>query len=292
GLPRRRPDPGRLRPPRDHARRARDAGTDGHARAVRGVEAAGRRPDRRLAAHDHPDRGADRDPGRPGGRGALGQLQHLLHPGPGRCGRGGGRRHPGRPGRRAGLRLEGRVPRGVLGPDAGDPALARRPAGQHDPRRRRRRHPAGAPGGRGGEDRAGARGAGRRPRGAARHHRADQAEPRGGRRLAGDRQRHPGRHRGDHHRRAPALRHVSRRPAALPGHQRQRLGDQVEVRQQVRHPALAGRRAEPGHRRADRRQDGRGLRLRRRRQGLRRGAARPGGPGAGDRGRPDLRAAG
>ena len=35
------------------------------------------------------------------------------------------------------------------GADAGDPALARRQAGQHDPRRRRGRHPAGAQGGRG-----------------------------------------------------------------------------------------------------------------------------------------------
>ena len=48
-----------------------------------------------------------------------------------------------------------------------------------------------------------------------------------------------------------------RRHAALPGDQRQRLGDQVEVRQQVRLPALADRRHQPGHRRAHRRQ-GRG----------------------------------
>ncbi len=42
--------------------------------------------------------------------------------------------------------------------------------------------------------------------------------------------------------------------AALPGDQRQRLGHEVEVRQQVRHPPLAARRHQPGHRRADRRQ--------------------------------------
>ena len=57
-------------------------------------------------------------------------------------------------------------------------------------------------------------------------------------------------------------------------------------------PALPDRRPEPGHRRADRRQ-GRGrLRVRRRRQGLRGVAARPGRPGGHHRGRPDLRAAG
>ena len=78
----------------------------------------------------------------------------------------------------------------------------------------------------------------------------------------------------------------------VPGHQRQRLGDQVEVRQQVRLPALAGRRHQPGHRRADRRQGRGGVRLRRRRQGLRGVAARPGRPGDRHRDRPDLRAAG
>ena len=41
--------------------------------------------------------------------------------------------------------------------------------------------------------------------------------------------------------------------AALPGHQRQRLGHQVEVRQPVRLPALGGRRAQPRHRRDARR---------------------------------------
>jgi hypothetical protein len=49
---------------------------------VRRHQAAQGRAHRRLAAHDHPDRRADRDPGRARRRGALGQLQHLLHPGP------------------------------------------------------------------------------------------------------------------------------------------------------------------------------------------------------------------
>src|SRR5471030_1966455 len=41
------------------------------------------------SAHDHPDRGADRDPAGPGRRRALGLVQHLLDPGPRR------RRHRG-----------------------------------------------------------------------------------------------------------------------------------------------------------------------------------------------------
>ena len=48
----------------------------------------------------------------------------------------------------------------------------------------------------------------------------------------------------------------------------------------------------PRHRRDDRRQGRRRLRLRRRRQGLRAGAPRPGRPGDRHRGRPDQRAAG
>ena len=78
----------------------------------------------------------------------------------------------------------------------------------------------------------------------------------------------------------------------LPADQRQRLGHQVEVRQPLRLPRVAGRRHPPRHRRDDVRQgrDGRGLR--RRRQGLGRLAA-PGRlprDGVGDRS--DLRAAG
>ena len=50
---------------------------------------------------------------------------------------------------------------------------------------------------------------------------------------------HQGRHRGDHHRRPPALPDVRAGRAAVPGHQRQRLGHQVEVRQPLRLPPLA-----------------------------------------------------
>ena len=71
--------------------------------------------------------------------------------------------------------------------------------------------------------------------------------------------------------------------------QRQRLGHQVEVRQPLRLPPLAGRRDQPRHRRDDRRQGRGDLRLRRRRQGLRGVAARPGRSGDRHRDRSDLR---
>ena len=110
--------------------------------------------------------------------------------------------------------------------------------------------------------------------------------------LDPDRRRDQGRHRGDHHGRAPPVRAREGRAAAVPGDQRQRLGDEVEVRQQVRHPPLAARRPQPRDRRAHRRQGRVRRRLRRRRQGQRRGAARPGRPRDRERDRPDLRAAG
>ena len=82
-------------------------GADGDPRGVREDPAAEGRAHHRLAAHDDPDRRADRDAeGARRGR-ALGLLQHLLDPGPRR------RRH--RRGRHAGVRLQGRVAGGVLG---------------------------------------------------------------------------------------------------------------------------------------------------------------------------------
>ena len=106
------------------------------------------------------------------------------------------------------------------------------------------------------------------------------------------RRRYQGRHRGDDDRRASPLPDDGGRRAAVPGDQRQRLGHEVEVRQPLRLPPLADRRHQPRDRRADRRQ-GRGrLRLRRRRQGLRGVAARPGRARRRHRDRPDLRAAG
>ena len=128
------------------------------------VEAARRRPHLRLAAHDHPDRGADRDAHRARRRGALGELQHLLHPGPRRRRRRRRpERHRGRPAGRPRVRLEGRDARGVLVVHRPDDDVARcgrrhevrRP--EHDPRRRRRRHDAAAQGRRVRSGRRGAR---------------------------------------------------------------------------------------------------------------------------------------
>ena len=101
-----------------------------------------------------------------------------------------------------------------------------------------------------------------------------------------------GRDRGDHHRRASPLRAGQDRRPAVPGDQRERLGHQVEVRQPLRLPPLAGGRHLPRDRRDARRQARRGLRLRRRGQGLRRLAEGPGRPRDDHRDRPDLRAAG
>ena len=77
-----------------------------------------------------------------------------------------------------------------------------------------------------------------------------------------------------------------------PAHQRQRLGDQVEVRQPLRLPRVAVRRHQARDRRDDRRQGRRRRRLRRRRQGLRPRGARPRRARAHHRDRSDLRAAG
>ena len=85
---------------------------------------------------------------------------------------------------------------------------------------------------------------------------------------------------------------ATRRQAADAGDQRQRQRDQVQVRQPLRLPGIAGRRHPPRHRRDDGRQGRRGERLRRRRQGLGRVAAQCRLPRDGHRGRPDLRLAG
>ena len=82
------------------------------------------------------------------------------------------------------------------------------------------------------------------------------------------------------------------RQAAVPRHQRQRLGHEVQVRQPLRLPRVARRRHQARDRRHDRRQDRARRRLRRRRQGLRAVAARPRRDRVDHRDRPDLRAAG
>ena len=89
----------------------------------------------RLAAHDDPDRGADRDAQGARRRRTLGFVQHLFDPGPRRRRR-GRRRH-------AGVRGQGRDAQGLLGLSAPHLRMGRRRHAQHDPRRRRRRHAAG-----------------------------------------------------------------------------------------------------------------------------------------------------
>ncbi|CAA9463781.1 MAG: Adenosylhomocysteinase, partial [uncultured Solirubrobacteraceae bacterium] len=289
---------GRIRPQGDPPRRARDAGPHGPARRVRRRPAAAGRADQRLAAHDDPDRRADRDAHRARRRRPLGLVQHLLDAGSRRG------RHRGRPSGHAGgaagrprLRLEGRDARGVLVVHRAHARVARpgrhRRRPQHDPRRRRRRH-AARPQGR--RVRGGRRGPGsrrRRFRGVPRRPLDPAAlARRGSAEVDPHRQGDQGRHRGDDHRRAPSLPDVRDRSAAVPGDQRQRLGHQVEVRQPLWLPPLAGRRHQPRHRRDARRQDRGHLRLRRRRQGQR---GVPQGPGRArhrHRDRPHLRAAG
>ena len=267
-----------------HAGRARDARPDGPARRVRRQPAAGRRPHHRLAAHDHPDRRADRDAGRRSAPRCAGR----------RCNIFSTQDHA------AAAVVVG--PTGTRREPQGVPVFAwkgetleeywwcteqalrwpRRRGPEHDPRRRRRRHAARPQGRRVRGDRQGARA---RPTttprstavvlGAARPH----ASPRTPKLWTRIGQGHQGRHRGDHHRRAPALPDARGGHAALPGHQRQRLGHQVEVRQPLRLPPLAHRRHQPGHRRDDRRQGRGGVRLRRRRQGLRRSRCAARAPG-------------
>ena len=102
----------------------------------------------------------------------------------------------------------------------------------------------------------------------------------------------PRRHRGDDHRRPSALCHGQGRQAPVAGDQRQRQRHQVEVRQPLRLPRIAGRRHPPRHRRDDGGQGRDGRRLRRRRQGLGGVLTQRRLPGDGERGRSDLRAAG
>ena len=290
----RRPLPGRVRPQRDPSGRARDARADEDARGVRRFAAAEGRADHGLAAHDRADRRAHRDADLARRRGPLGLVQHLLHPGPrGRGGRRRPRRHARGSAGRPGLRLEGRDARGVLVVHRAGADLAGRRGSQHDPRRRRRRHDARPQGHRvrEGRRRAGSLhgrlgGVPRLPHPAAAHALRGPAE------VDADRRGHPGRHRGDDDRRASPLRAGPAGRAAVPGDQRQRLGHQVEVRQPLRLPALAHRRHQPRDRRDDRRQGRRHPRLRRRRQGLRGVAARPGRARHRHRDRPDLRPAG
>ena len=96
----------------------------------------------------------------------------------------------------------------------------------------------------------------------------------------------------DHHRRASPLQDAAGRQAAGSRHQRQRFGDEIEVRQSVRLPRVAGRRHQARDRRHAGRQSRGYLRLRRCRQGLGAIAARHGRSRDRDGNRSDQCAAG
>ena len=249
-----------LRPQGDRDRRDRNAGPDGDPRRIRREPAAQGRAHRRLPAHDHPDRRSDRDAEGARRRRALGLLQHLFDPGPRRR---GDRRH-----RHAGVRDQGREPQGLLGLYPPHLRMGRRRLAEHDPRRRRRRDAADPP-----------RPARRERRHEVPRHRLERGRGSALRRDQGaaeepsrlvrqERQIDPRRHRGDDDGRPSPLHHGQGRQAPVAGDQRQRQRDQVEVRQSLRLPRVAGRRHPPRHRRDDGRQGGDGRGLRRRRQGL------------------------
>ena len=131
----------------------------------------------------------------------------------------------------------------------------RRTGAEHDPRRRRRRDAARAPRRAGREGPVGHRAirpARKRRRCSPRSSEASRRDARAGiaKLKAGDQ----GRHRGDDHRRPPPLPDAQGRAARVSGDQRQRLGDQVQVRQPLRLPRIAGRRHQARDRRDDRRQ--------------------------------------
>ena len=238
-----------VRPQGDRAGRARDARPHGPAGRVRRRPAARRRPHHRLAAHDGPDRGAHRDARRASAPTCAGRRCNIFSTqdhaaaavavGP--------RARSTTPGH-AGLRVEGRDARGVLVVHRAGPALARRRGGpEHDPRRRRRRHAARAQGRRvrGGRGRARRRTTTTPTSGRSSSRSCSARSPRSPSCWTRVADGHQGRLRGDHDRRPPALPDDRGGHAAVPGHQRQRLGHQVEVRQPLRLPPLAHRRHQP-----------------------------------------------
>ena len=227
-------------------------------------------------AHDGADRGADRDAGRPRRRRALGVVQHLLDAGhaPPPRSRSAATARVAEPAGHRRLRLEGRDARGVLVVHERGARVARRLRARPDRRRRRRRDAARAQGPRVREGRQ-----------ACPAFDADNDPEEWGVILDLLAPRCSARTRAAGTRIAPRIRGVSEETttgvhrlyemaknghAALPGHQRQRLGHQEQVRQHLRLPPLADRRPQPRHRRHARRQGRRRLRLRRGRQGLRR----------------------
>ena len=123
----------RMGPQGNRHRRDRDARPDGDPRGTAGAAAA-RRAHLRLAAHDHPDRGADRDASRRSAPTCAGPRATSIRPRtmpPPRSPPTARRSSPSRA-RRSRL----------LGLSASDLRVGRRRHPEHDPRRRRRRHAA------------------------------------------------------------------------------------------------------------------------------------------------------
>ena len=195
--------------------------------------------DHRLAAHDGADRGPDRDARRARRRGALGQLQHLLDPGPRRRRDRGRRRARSSPGRARRSRSTGGAPsRRSPGPTARARTCSSTTAAT--PRCSCTRAPSS-----------------RRPAPCRTPRRPTPRSSRSSsqllqRTLEDDPQKWT--------RIAEGIKGVTEETttgvhrlyemhgaghAAVPGDQRQRLGDQVEVRQPLRLPPLAGRRHQP-----------------------------------------------
>ena len=261
--------PGRVGPQGAPSRRRRNARPDGDPQALRRQEAAGRRPHHGQPAHDDSDGRAHRDAGRARRRRALGVVQHLLDAGPRR--RRGRRRPPGdgrhaRRTRRASRSSRGRARRSTSTGGArskrscGRTARARRSSWTTAATRRcsctrpsefekAGKVPAFNPD--------------KDPEewGVILNKLSAELKANPGP-LDRDRQGHPRRQRRDDHRRAPAVRDGEEGHADVPGHQRQRLGHQEQVRQHLRLPSLGHRRSEPRHRRHARRQGGRRVRLR------------------------------
>ncbi len=261
----------------------------------RAVEAAQRRAHRRLAPHDHPDGGPHRDSPRARSRSPVGELQHLLDPGP-RGRRGRRRSRMGLPRIRKGpsvfawkgeslpeywwctmqafLWPDGKGPNMLLD-DGGDATLLVHKGVEVE-------------------------NAGKAPS----PETADNEEFRVVLTLlgqvleerkgfwTGDRREHQGRKRGNDDRRPPPVSHGEEGLASLPGVQRERLGHQEQIRQHLRLPAFARGRNPEGDGRHALGKARLGLRLWRRRKGLRPGALRAALPGGGDRDRSHLRAPG
>ena len=264
-----------------------------------GKRAAGGRPHHGQPAHDGADGRADRDADRARRRRALGVVQHLLDPGS--CG-GGRRCRPTRDGWDSGL-SEGHPGVCLEGRDTCRGTGGARPKRSSGPTTRVRRSSSTMA--------ATRRCSCTRPRSSSKAGKVPafnpDAEPEEWgvildvirqqlKRIPGRwtavASRHSRCQRRDDHRRSSSVPDDGGRHAALSGHQRQRLGDEEQVRQHLRLPPLAAGWSRARNRRDAWRQSCRRHGLRRSRQGMRAGAARPGLPRRRHGNRSDLRAAG